>query len=308
MRVPSLPTQRRLVALAAAALVVAGAMPALAAPVVVASIKPIHSLVAAVMQGAGTPELIVSGASSPHNYALKPSDAVHLQRADLVVWVGPDLENFLISPLATLSSGEKLLTLEGVTGVKTLAPRVGGTFEADTDGDQAGRIDPHIWLDPLNARAMVDAIAERLSAMDPDNADLYSANARAEDARLDALIVQTRADLAPIKGKPFVVFHDAYHYFENRFGLSASGSIVVEPDVAPGVQRLRAIRARVEELGATCVFSEPEFEPRLVDTLIEGTAAKKGVLDPLGAAIPQGPDHYFSLIRALSGSLVACLG
>ena len=308
MRFPFLPTNFRRAALAVAMLVVVQAGPALAAPVVVASIKPIHSLVAAVMQGAGTPELIVSGASSPHTYALKPSNAVHLQRADLVVWVGPDLENFLISPLATLSADEKLLTLEDVKGIQTLTPRVGGTFEVDDDGDQAGRIDPHIWLDPLNAKVMVDAIAERLSAIDPDNAELYGANAKAEDARLDALVAQTRADLAPIAGKPYVVFHDAYHYFENRFGLSAAGSIVVEPDVAPGVQRMRQIKAKVEELGATCVFSEPEFEPRLVDTLIEGTAAKKGVLDPLGAAIPEGPDQYFSLIRALSGSLVACLG
>jgi len=306
--------------------------PALAAPAVVASIKPIHSLVAAVMGDIGTPKLIVAGSGSPHTYAMKPSDARAVQEADLVFWVGPDLENFLITPLENLSSSEKVIALGETPGLTLLTPREGGTFEADehdheahadhedehedhadedhADHDHADHeehVDAHLWLDPQNARLMLFPIADALSAADPENAKTYRANAAQTASGIDQLITDTTATLEPVKARPFVVFHDAYHYFENRFGVSAAGSIVIEPDTAPGVQRIAAIRDKLRDLNAACVFSEPEFESALVQTVIEGSNAKTGVLDPLGAAIPDGPELYFTLISDLANGLADCL-
>lgn len=166
----------------------------------------------------------------------------------------------------------------------------------------------HLWLDPLNAKAMAAAIAVTLAVADPSHAAAYAANARALDARLDGLIRDVAAELEPVRTKPFIVFHDAYQYFERRFGLTAAGSITVSPEVIAGAQRVSEVRRKVRELGATCVFSEPQFEPRLVRVVIEGTAAASGVLDPEGAALADGPDLYFRLLRDLSGSLRRCLG
>lgn len=168
-------------------------------------------------------------------------------------------------------------------------------------------IDMHLWLDPVNAKAFVHEIEEALVALDPDNAATYEANAEAVSARLDALIEETQAALAPVRERQFIVFHDAYQYFENRFGLTAAGSITVSPEVMPGAQRLTEIRERVAQLGATCVFAEPQFEPRLVEVVTEGTQARAGVLDPLGADLEDGPELYFQLIRNLTTSITTCL-
>jgi zinc transport system substrate-binding protein len=176
------------------------------------------------------------------------------------------------------------------------------------DHDQAhGAYDMHLWLDPQNAAAMIHEIEEALAAADPANAELYAANAGKLQARLAELQAEIAAELEPVKDRPFVVFHDAYHYFEERFGLRAAGSITVSPEVMPGAERLREIQARVKELGATCVFAEPQFEPKLVTVATEGTGAGSGVLDPLGAAIDDGPDLYFELLQNMASSLKDCL-
>jgi zinc transport system substrate-binding protein len=143
--------------------------------------------------------------------------------------------------------------------------------------------------------------------VDPDNAGKYQQNAAALQARLDALTAEIEAEIAPVKGKGFIVFHDAYHYFEKRFGVQAAGSITVSPEVMPGAERIAAIKARVAELGATCVFAEPQFEPRLVEVVIEGTGARAGVLDPEGGSLTEGPELYFDLMRNLATSLRDCL-
>ncbi|MCW4116784.1 zinc ABC transporter substrate-binding protein [Aurantimonas sp. MSK8Z-1] len=291
----------------AAALVVASS--AHAAPDVVASIKPLHSLVAAVMQGIAEPGLIVTGSASPHEYSLRPSDAATLQKADLVFWIGPDFEHFLVKPLETLAPTAGAVALERAPGIHLLAPRKGGTFEPDADGDHddEGPVDGHLFLDPENAKAMVDAIETRLAAADPENAARYHANAAALRIRLDQLIAGVAAELAPVADRSFIVFHDAYHYFEERFGVRAAGSITVEPDVTPGAQRLAAIRAKVQELGATCVFAEPQFHSRLIDTVVDGTAARTGILDPEGTALEPGADLYATLIQGLADNLRDCL-
>lgn len=310
-----------------AAVILASATLLYASPVhaieVAASIKPVHSLVAAVMDGIGTPSLIVSSTGSEHAYSLKPSEAQALDRAEIVFFVGRDMETFLEKPLETLGEDAKVVALEDVVGLKKLPYREGGPFEAHAHeaehepghNDHAGEathdhdaeFDLHFWLDPQNARVLVDGIAVTLAEADPSNAERYKANAGAYGTRLDALTTELAAELAPVQGKPFIVFHDAYQYFEARFGLSAAGSITVNPEVAPGAQRIAEIQAKGRELGVTCVFSEPQFEPKLVGTVIEGSGARTGVLDPLGSALEDGPDLYPQLMRALASSLKECL-
>lgn len=287
------------------------------APKVVVSIKPLHSLVASVMQGVGEPALLVRGGASPHDYALKPSDARAIKEADLLVWVGEALESFLTRPVAALPKTTHVVEAMDIAGLTLLEPREGGTWEAHDHGhvhdhaghhDEHGERNPHIWLDPANAREIAATVAVALAAKDKANAAAYTANAEALGKRLDALDAELKTTLAPLGDKRFVVFHDAYQYFENRYGLNAAGSITVSPDRPPSAKRLTQIRDRVKSLGATCVFAEPEFEPKLVKTILEGTQARTGVLDPEGAALPEGPELYFTLMRTLAKGLTECLG
>lgn len=309
------------------------------APAVVVTLKPVHSLVAGVMAGVGEPRLLITGAASPHTYSLRPSDARALAAADLVFWIGDDLETFLEKPLASLAGGAEVVTLSQVAGVRLLKSRAGGAWEPhdehDDDGHEHGEHDLgeavsthaegehdagegehghhhgaynlHIWLDPDNAVAIVRAAVTALSDVDPGHAADYARNGEAVIGRLAALDGELRVDLAPVAQAPFVVFHDAYAYFERHYDLNAVGSITVSPERTPGAQRLSEIRAKIRELGAVCVFSEPQFAPRVVRTVIEGTSARQGVLDPLGVDQPAGPDAYFALMRELAGSLKKCL-
>ena len=471
---------------------------------VIASIKPVHSLVAAVMEGVGTPDLLVEGAGSPHTYSLKPSQARKLQDADLVFWMSHDLEAFLEKSIEGIATDAKSVPLMDTHGLIKLDFREGGAFDAhahddhddhkdhddhddykdhddhddhddhkdhddhddhkdhddhghgdhafewagvfelsagtykwsfakvdgayadpamkmailtsdhiedseetaeamlesddtnsafnndlltvadkaytlnfddtkditvftvtiEKDGayafftehmpfefeasehffkDLAGKdvepiaqepdmghhddhhgehahkdhddhddhghhgTDPHVWLDPVNAKAMVHEIEEALVEADPANAATYEANAEAMMSKLDKLVTEIEAELEPVKGRGYVVFHDAYQYFETRFGVSAVGSITVSPEVLPGAERVVELRDKVRSLDATCVFSEPQFEPKLVMTITENTNAGTGVLDPLGASIDDGPELYFTLIRNMAKSLKDCL-
>ena len=302
-------------------LLVSTAATAADAPKVVVSIKPIHSLVAAIMQGVGMPDLIVDGASSPHTYALKPSNARSLQQAQLVFWVGPGMEAFLQKPLTALGSNATVVELDDAPGITKLKFREGGAFEPHDDGDghdagdehadghdhDNGEFDTHLWLDPHNAKAMAAEITTSLVAADPANALTYEANQKTLNDKLDALDTEIASTVAPVKDKPFIVFHDAYQYFEHRYGVRVSGSITVSPETIPGAQRVAEIRSKVADLGATCVFAEPQFEPKLVNVVLEGTSAKSGVLDPEAATLPQGPDLYFDLMRDIASSLKSCL-
>lgn len=163
-----------------------------------------------------------------------------------------------------------------------------------------------MWLDPMNAKAFAAAMAETLSENDPANAEIYADNAKKLDARLDALTTDIQAQIDAVNAKPYVVFHDAYHYFGHRFGVEAAGSITVNPEAPPSAQRIREIHDKLTELGAACVFSEPQFPPKIVDTVIEGTDARTGVLDPLGAGLEDGPDLYFLLLENLAGNITDC--
>lgn len=292
-----------------------GTLPALAeGPAVVASITPVHSLAAAVMEGVGEPFLLVKGASSPHDYILKPSDARALNGAKLVFLVDDRvLENFLAKPLAALAGKAKVMRLAAAPGVRRLGPREGGAWESHDHEDDKhdhhdeAELDPHLWLDPRNAKAMTEAMAAALAEADPARAAAYRDNATKALARLDALDSDLKARLAPAAGKPFVVYHDAYQYFEAAYGLTAAGSVTVSPERKPGAKRLKAIRAKIADLKAACVFAEPQFDPRLAGTLAEGTGARTGILDPLGAALSPGPGLYPQLMENLAEGLTGCL-
>lgn len=301
----------RIFALAAACMLPIASLAHAADLRVVVSIKPIHSLVASVMKGAGEPDVIVKGAASPHTYAMRPSDASKLANADIVFWVCPPLEHFLTKPLESLAQKAEKVALIDAPGVEKLKPRTGGTFEPDRDGDEeeanGDAADPHFWLDPENARAAVRVIADTLGKADPGHAKLYEANAGELDARLVALEARIAAEMAPLKGKPFIVFHDAYHYFEKRFDLRAAGSITVDPEVQPGAARIAEMEDKVRSLGAVCIYSEPQFEPKLVETIAAGSRAQKGVLDPEGGSLTEGPDLYETLLNNLATSLKNCL-
>ncbi len=300
------------------------------APEVVASIKPIHSLVAGVMAGTGEPHLLLKGGQSPHSYSLRPSDAAALQQADVVFWVGDLLETFLEKPLEALSHDARVVALETAPGLTLLSYRE--SDEADPDhtageghaGDEEGHtghdhrhdhgddhahtgVDPHIWLSPANAAALVEHIAATLSEADPANRERYHENSDAVRARLASLEATLEEELAPVRGLPYVVFHDAYQYFEQRYGLSPVAWVTVSPERPPGAAKVAELRETIRESGARCVFREPQFEPSLVRTITEGTNARAGVLDPLGADITAGPDAYFTLLETLADSFQACL-
>ena len=478
---------------------------------VVTSIKPVHSLVSGVMEGVGTPTVIIEGAGSPHTYSLKPSQARQLQDADLVFWMGDELETFLEGPIKNIAKSATSIKLIDSHGLKKIKFREGGMFDAHddhddhgghddhghgehafewagvfelsagtynwtfakVDGDYAdpamkmvilksgdieaseemaetlmssekaeskksgnklvagemayalnfdaskntttfpveissggkftfftehmpfefeanehffkdasgndvepiaqepdadhhghddhghdkhakddhddhghdkhakddhddhghdkhakddhddhghdkhakgghddhghGEFDPHVWLDPINAKAIVHEIEEALVKVDPKNAKKYEANADRIAKEMDKLVEELREQLKPVQEKGFIVFHDAYQYFEQRFGVSAIGSITVSPEVMPGAERVSELRKKIMDLSATCVFSEPQFEPKLVKTLVEGTGARTGVLDPLGASLTKGPDLYSQLVREMASSLKNCL-
>jgi zinc transport system substrate-binding protein len=294
------------------------------------------------MQGVGQPTLLVKGTGSEHSYSLRPSEARALAQAEVVFWVGETMETFLVKPLQALAGNAEVIELSRAPGLTLLPTREGGMWEAhehedehpgaasdhdaaehteqdrtedgdaEADHDAAehnhGETDMHVWLDPANAKALAGTIATALGDADPDNAVLYQANAERLRQQLDDLNRSLQKRLAAVTARPYVVFHDAYQYFEHRYGVNAIGAITINPTVRPSARRLGEIQARIRELDAACVFAEPQFEPTLVDTVIEGTSARTGVLDPLGAALDAGPDQYFQLMNGLADALVDCLG
>jgi zinc transport system substrate-binding protein len=282
------------------------AVPAVAAPKVLVTIKPVHSLVAGVMAGVGQPDLLINGALSAHSYELKPSDARKLRAADIVFEIGPDMESYLATPLKTL--GRKVVVLGQAPGVHRLPARHGGLWGEDEDEHGHGPSDPHLWLDPQNAIAMTRAIADSLARLDPAHARAYRGNAARQVVMLQALDQELAGKLAPLKGRPYLVFHDAYHYFEARYGLASAGAVTVAPDRPVGARRVAELRQAVLQGRVICLFREPQFPPKLIATLDENTRARVGVLDPLGAELEPGPGLYPKLMRDLAQSLAGCLG
>ena len=281
-----------------------------AAPKVVASNGPVHSLVAAVMGDLGTPRQIVRGFGSPHAYQMRPSDAVALRDADLIVWIGPTLETFLLRPLEGRRETSRVLELSRIDGLRLLPNRsasIPQTEESSHAHDHHARIDTHIWLSPHNAKLMGAAVAVELGVIDPGNARTYNENVNRLMRRIDAMEKRIVSRLDPVRMTPYVMFHDAFQYFEERFGLNAVGFVTVSPDRMPSARRVERLRKSIAESGARCVFREPQFESALMQVLLEDTNARSGVLDPLGADVEPGADGYFDLMNTNTDALVACL-
>jgi zinc transport system substrate-binding protein len=316
-------------------------------PNVAADIAPVHSLVARVMQGVGEPTLIVAPGASPHEYNLRPSEAAALQEADLVFWVSPDLTPWLDEAIDTLASGATVTELLEADGTTDLPLRENALFEVhvhendenhedhnhddhaddkahadhdhedhteeaahnddDHEGHDHGDHDPHAWLSPDNSSVWLNVIAAQLSAADPDNAGAYFANAAAGRDELAALSDEINGILDPVRGRNFIVFHDAYQYFEVAFDLAASGAISVSDAADPSPARITEIQARITEQEVTCVLSEPQYNAGIVAAVMDGSEAKTGVLDPLGYDLKPGPDLYGNLLRNLAIALADCL-
>ena len=296
---------------------------------VVTSIKPIHSLASYVMDGVGKPDVIVDGYSSPHNFSLKPSHAKMLENADLVIWVGEDLENFLEKPLDTIAKKAKKIEVMDLKGIRKLDFREKNTFEGHDDhghdehkdehkehghdehkehdgheGHGHGEHDPYVWLDPMNAKVIVKEITKQLVQLDSKNSAAYKANSKKALADIDKLTKNIKKDLS--KDLRFVVFHDAYQYFEKRFGLQVLGAFTVNTDVLPGAEQLSEIREIIEHDKVSCVFSEPQFNPDIINAVAKDMNIKTGVLDPLGATLTPGKTLYFDLISNMSKSFKSC--
>ena len=313
---------------------------------VVTSIKPIHSLVSYVMDGVGAPDLIVDGFNSPHNFQLKPSHAKMLENADIIFWIGEGLENFLEKPLDSISKNAKKVELMEIKGINKLEFREKNIFnehdhdehkheedghkeeheeheehdehEHEEDGHKEekhddhdghddhghGEHDPHIWLDPQNAKVMVKLITKELSELDLKNAPTYKKNSEKALSDLDKLIKKVKKDTN--KDLRFVAFHDAYHYYEDRFGINLLGALTVNPDVLPGAEQLAEIREVIEHEKVNCIFSEPQFNPDIIKSIAKDTGVKTGVLDPLGANLDKGKNLYFDLIKNISSSFKGC--
>ena len=305
---------------------------------VVTSIKPIHSLASYIMDGVGSPGLIVDGYNSPHNFQLKPSHAKMLEQADIIFWVGEDLENFLEKPLDTIAKKAEKIELLEIKGIKKLKFRERNIFEEhddhghdakkeehddhghdakkeehddhghdakkeehdDHEGHEHGEYDPHIWLDPINAKVILNEITEHLIENDSKNASIYKSNLAKALAEIDKLIIdvitETNTDLS------YVVFHDAYQYYENRFNVNILGAMTVNPDVMPGAEQIHEIHEIIEHDNVSCILSEPQFNPDIIKSIAKDTNVKTGVLDPLGANLKPGKDLYFDLIRNMSAS------
>ncbi|WP_319637514.1 zinc ABC transporter substrate-binding protein [Roseitranquillus sediminis] len=281
-------------------------------PSVATDIAPVHSLVARVMDGLGEPSLVVDPGASPHGYSMRPSEARALSEADAVFWIGSELEPWLEDAIANLAPDAVSVALLDAPTTTVLEFRTGATFaehaheEHEEEQDHEQGHDPHAWLDPENGKAWLEVIADEMGRLDPENAAAYAANAEAGHAEIEAVEAEIERLIAPARGMDFIVFHDAYHYFEARFGIQAAGAISLSDASDPSPARVEAVRETVTELGVTCVFSEPQYNQALVRTVTEGTRARSAVIDPLGVGLESGPDFYPQLLRSVAEEMVGC--
>ena len=292
---------------------------------VVTTIKPLHSLISNVMKGVGEPSLIIEGTSNPHNFVLKPSHAKLLEDADIIFWIGEDLEAFMEKPLSSLAKNAEKISFIELGTIEKLKFREDNIFEHDDHEDHDdhddhdghkedehddhdehnhGEFDAHLWLDPVNAKKMVIEISHELSELDPANKNTYMANADKTIEDLDRLIKEVNRSLS--KDISYVVFHDAYQYFEKRFGVTSAGALTLNPDVLPGAKQIIDIQNLIKEKNIKCIFSEPQYNPKIIETLANDTNILTGTMDPLGANLDSGATMYIKLIMNIANSIKNC--
>ncbi|MBY8067427.1 zinc ABC transporter substrate-binding protein ZnuA [Vibrio fluvialis] len=272
---------------------------------ILTSIKPIQMITHELTAEVSEPDVLLSANASPHDYALRPSDVKRIHQASLVIWFGPDLEPFLEK---VLSSHQNVLTLSSIPDLNLRAYSAEELEHGHDDGHHHhGTHDPHFWLGIEQAKQVAAAIAQRLSETDPEHAKQYASNLERFLQQADETDSAIRTQLADVKSVPYYVFHDAYDYFEQRYGLNNLGHFTVSPDRKPGAKTLIAIRKSLAENQAKCVFSEPQFQPAVIETAVRGSHAHIGVLDPLGTQVPVKAGSYFAFLHQLSDSYAQCL-
>ena len=314
---------------------------------VVTTIKPLHSLISSVMEGVGKPSLIIEGTNNPHTFVFKPSHAEMIENADIVFWIGEDLEAFMEKPLESLAKNAKTISFMDLASIEKLKFREQNIFDdhddhghddhddhghkdddhddhddhdghddehdghddhddhaGHHDGHNHGEFDAHIWLDPANAKEMVLEISHELSELDPSNKSKYEDNASKTIVALDKLIEEVDKSLS--KDISYIVFHDAYQYFEKRFGVIPAGALTLNPDVLPGAKQIADIQEVINDKGIKCIFSEPQYNPKIIETLGNDMNISTGVMDPLGAYIDAGPSMYSDLINQIANSIKDC--
>ena len=314
---------------------------------VVTTIKPLHSLISSVMEGVGKPSLIIEGTNNPHTFVFKPSHAEMIENADIVFWIGEDLEAFMEKPLESLAKNAKTISFMDLASIEKLKFREQNIFDdhddhghddhddhghkdddhddhddhdghddehdghddhddhaGHHDGHNHGEFDAHIWLDPANAKEMVLEISHELSELDPSNKSKYEDNASKTIVALDKLIEEVDKSLS--KDISYIVFHDAYQYFEKRFGVIPAGALTLNPYVLPGAKQIADIQDVINDKGIKCIFSEPQYNPKIIETLGNDMNISTGVMDPLGAYIDAGPSMYSDLINQIANSIKDC--
>ena len=289
---------------------------------VVTTIKPLHSLISRIMESRGEPQLIIEGTNNPHTFVFKPSHAEMLEEADIVFWIGEDLEAFMEKPLDSLAKNAKKIAFMESDSIEKLKFREKNIFDDHDDHDdhdghedeheghddhddhKHGEFDAHIWLDPENAKEMVKIIRDELIKIDPEGQRQYSVNTAGATLELDNLINNVEKELS--KDISYVVFHDAYQYFETRFGVTSAGALTLNPDVLPGAKQIADIQDLIRDKGIKCIFSEPQYNPKIIETLGNDMNISTGVMDPLGAFIEEGPSMYGELINGITNSIKEC--
>ena len=312
-----------------------GALSAKADIKVVTTIKPLHSLISNVMDGIGEPSLIIEGSTSPHSFVLKPSHAKLIEQADIIFWIGEDIETFMEKPLESIAKNAKKVSFMELSSIEKLKFREENIFEHEDhddhghdekkdhddhghdekkdhddhgdghEGHHHGEFDAHIWLDPANAKEMLHEIAHELADLDPANADKYESNADNTIKSIDDMISSVSSSIN--KNAKFIVFHDAYQYFEKRFGVATAGALTLNTDVLPGAKQISEIQEVIAERDIKCIFSEPQFNPKLAKLLTRGTGARLSRIDPLGVDLKDGAGLYIKLIENISKSFEDCL-
>lgn len=284
---------------------------------VVASIKPLGFIASAIADGVTTTEILLPDGASEHDYSLRPSDVKRLQGADLVIWVGPEMEAFMQKSVSQLSQ-QKQVELGALSAVKPLLMK--GDDDDDYEGHRHdlsaeksegdhhhGEYNMHIWLGPEIARLSAVAIHDKLVELMPEKRAQLDANLQHFESELSSTDKQVSTVLAPLKGKGYFVFHDAYGYFEKHYGLTPLGHFTVNPEIQPGAQRLHEIRTQLVEHKAVCVFAEPQFRPAVINAVARGTSVRSGTLDPLGIGITPGKDSYMQFLTGLANQYASCL-
>ncbi len=313
--------QKNTLLFAALSIALSGAAVQRADAAVVASLKPLGFIASAITDGVTETQVLLPDGASEHDYSLRPSDVKRLQNADLVVWIGPEMEAFMNKSAQSISDKNKV-TVAQLDGVKPLLMKGGDDDEHDHEGDHDhvghesekgdahhhhGDYNMHLWLSPEIARLSAVAIHDKLVELMPQSRAKLDANLKDFEAQLATADKEVGNELAPLKGKGYFVFHDAYGYYEKQYGLTPLGHFTVNPEIQPGAQRLHQIRTQLVEQKATCVFAEPQFRPAVVEAVARGTSVRMGTLDPLGTNIQLSKESYATFLRQLANQYSSCL-